>query len=95
MACSGACCENFTLVVDGKPVTHAEWRASNWAVGDLGRLAYPAADETRFNCVNYDPRSHLCKDYDNRPQTCRDYPRQTLQQGKVTDKCQHCGDCGG
>jgi Fe-S-cluster containining protein len=91
MVCTGHCCENFTLVVEGKPITHVEWSLGGFREGDLGSLAFPAGAETRFNCRMFDPVTRLCKDYENRPDTCRSYPKGTLQNGVLTNTCQHCG----
>lgn len=91
MGCSGHCCENFTLVVDGQPITHSSWLEGGFEAGDLGRLAVPAAVETRFNCTMFDARTRLCKDYQHRPAACREFPFEALQDGQISNTCQHCG----
>lgn len=92
MPCNGKCCEDFTLVVDGGPVTHSEWSAGGWVYGDLATLAFPSTEETRFNCRNFDPVTRLCRDYANRPATCREFPRGVVHEGATTDVCWHCGE---
>lgn len=91
MGCSGACCENFTLVVNGKHITHASWLEGGFAAGDLGRLAIPAAEDSRFNCTMFDPDTQLCRDYLNRPAACRQFPNEALQDGVISNSCQYCG----
>lgn len=92
MACSGQCCENFTLVVDGKPLSWQEWDGgSGFAPNDLASLAIEGKQNGRFECPMFDPITRLCKDYRNRPDACRAFPFNALQNGRVTNRCQYCG----
>lgn len=92
MACSGQCCENFTLVVDGKPLSWIEWDGgSGFASGDLARLAVKGKEDGRFECSMFDPVTRLCRDYENRPAACRAFPSNSLQNGTVTNRCKNCG----
>lgn len=91
MPCSGQCCENFTLVVDGKPLSWAEWDGgSGFASNDLASLAVKGKQDGRFECKMFDPVTRLCRDYEKRPAACRQFPFQANQNGVVGNQCQHC-----
>lgn len=92
MACSGQCCENFTLVVDGKPLSWQEWDGgSGFAPNDLASLAIKGKHDGRFECPKFDQETRLCRDYENRPDACRAFPFQALQNEEIANSCQHCG----
>lgn len=92
MACSGQCCEDFTLVVDGKPLSWQEWDGgSGFATNDLASLATKGQRDGRFECKMFDPVTRLCRDYENRPDACRAFPFQAVQGGITSNVCRHCG----
>ena len=92
--CTGECCEDFTLVENGEPLSWAKWDGgSGFPPDDLASLAIKGQRDGRFECSRFDSETKLCKDYENRPQACRDFPYQALQEGKVSNECRHCGYC--
>lgn len=92
--CDGRCCENFTLVVNGEPLSWANWDGgSGFAPNDLAAIAIKGKQDGRFECSRFDPVTRLCRDYENRPAACRAFPHRAVQGGVVSNVCRHCGDC--
>lgn len=90
--CTGACCEDFTLVVEGKPLSWQEWDGGKgFASNDLASLAVKGKSDGRFECPKFNPVTRLCGDYESRPDACRDFPFESVQDGELSNTCRHCG----
>lgn len=100
--CTAQCCENFTLVIDGREQSHTEiaacqadpvWVAEATKLNDLARLARAGAAPGRFECVAFDQATRKCTIYAERPDTCRQFPAGYQHKGRTQDTCHHCGFC--
>ena len=97
--CTGECCTDITLRINGGPAMTWGEVAERQAVGaqqmveenHLERFLVPIATKDHFACSMYDATTRKCTIYANRPATCHTYPKNTIQNGVPSNTCRYCG----